>query len=87
MVVTVLSNDFDAFVSIHKPGDEQPLATDDDSAGGTDAELSFTLPEAGYAAGWEVIIDTASGVPGTIHPPKKEIEVRDHAVVVLRSTG
>ena len=49
--------------------------------------LTFTLPEAGYAAGWEVIIDTASGVPGAIHPPKKEIEVRDHAVVVLRSTG
>ena len=37
-------------------------------------------------AGWEVVIDTASGVPGAIHPPRKEIEVRDHAVVVLRST-
>ncbi|MGH8961230.1 MAG: glycogen debranching protein GlgX [Jatrophihabitantaceae bacterium] len=49
--------------------------------------LTFTLPEAGYAAGWEVIIDTAAGVPGAIHPPKKEIEVRDHAVVVLRSTA
>jgi isoamylase len=49
--------------------------------------LTFTLPEAGYAAAWEVIIDTASGVPGAIHPPKKEIEVRDHAVVVLRSTA
>jgi Type II secretory pathway, pullulanase PulA and related glycosidases len=49
--------------------------------------LTFTLPEPGYAAGWEVVIDTASGVPGAIHPPKKEIEVRDHAVVVLRSTG
>ena len=24
--------------------------------------LTFTLPEPGYAAGWEVIIDTASGV-------------------------
>ena len=48
--------------------------------------LTFTLPEAGYAAGWEVVIDTASGVPGAIHPPKKEIEVRDRAVVVLRST-
>jgi len=49
--------------------------------------LTFTLPEPGYAAGWEVIIDTASGVPGAIHPPRKEIEVRDHAVVVLRSTA
>ena len=51
--------------------------------------ITFTLPEASYAAGWEVVIDTAEmlGVPGAIHPPKKEIEVRDHAVVVLRSTG
>ena len=39
------------------------------------------------SAGWEVLIDTASGVPGAIHPPKKDIEVRDHAVAVLRSTG
>ena len=48
--------------------------------------LTFTLPEAGFAAGWEVVIDTAFGVLGAIHPPKKEIEVGDHAVVVLRST-
>ena len=48
--------------------------------------LTFTLPEASYAAGWEVVIDTAAGVPGAIHPPRKEIEVRDRAVVVLRST-
>ena len=50
--------------------------------------LMFTLPEAGYAAGWEVVIDTAHpGSPGAAHPPKDEIEVRDHAVVVLRSSG
>ena len=52
--------------------------------------ITFTLPEASYAAGWEVVIDTdpkSLGVPGAIHLPKKEIEVRDHAVVVLRSTG
>jgi glycogen operon protein len=51
--------------------------------------ITFTLPEASYAVGWEVVIDTdpkSLGVPGAIHPPKKEIEVRDHAVVVLRST-
>src|SRR6266849_1636978 len=48
--------------------------------------LTFTLPEASYAAGWEVVIDTARGVPGAIHPPRKEIEVCDRAVVVLRST-
>ena len=33
--------------------------------------LTFTLPEAGYAAGWEVVIDTASGVPGR-DPPAEE---------------
>jgi isoamylase len=50
--------------------------------------LTFTLPEAGYAAGWEVVIDTARpGQPGQAYPPKDEIEVRDRAVVVLRSTG
>ena len=52
--------------------------------------LTFTLPEASYAAGWEVVIDAdlkSAGVPGVIHPPKKEIEVRDRAVAVLRSTG
>jgi isoamylase len=50
--------------------------------------LMFTLPEAGYAAGWEVVIDTAHpGLPGTAHPPKDEVEVRDRAMVVLRSCG
>ncbi|HEV2536620.1 MAG TPA: glycogen debranching protein GlgX [Streptosporangiaceae bacterium] len=50
--------------------------------------LMFTLPEAGYAAGWEVVIDTAHpGLPGTAHPPKGEVEVRDRAMVVLRSCG
>jgi hypothetical protein len=55
VIITVLSNDFDAFVSIHKPGEEAPLATDDDSAGGTDAELSFTLPETGE---YEIRVNT-----------------------------
>jgi glycogen operon protein len=52
--------------------------------------LTFTLPDGGYAAGWEVVIDTASKPPpepGTVRPPKDEIEVRDRAVVVLRSCG
>jgi isoamylase len=48
--------------------------------------ITFTLPEASFATGWEVVIDTALGVPGTVHTPKKEIEVCDRAVVVLRST-
>ena len=51
--------------------------------------LVFTLPDSSYAAGWEVVIDTARqapGAPGTVRPPKDEIEVLDRAVVVLRST-
>jgi glycogen operon protein len=52
--------------------------------------LVFTLPDSGYAAGWEVVIDTARtspGAPGAVRPPKGEIEVRDRAVVVLRSAA
>jgi isoamylase len=48
--------------------------------------ITFTLPEASFAAGWEVVIDTAQGIAGSVHAPKKEIEVCDRAVVVLRST-
>jgi isoamylase len=47
--------------------------------------ITFTLPEASFAAGWEVVIDTALGIAGSVHAPKKEIEVCDRAVVVLRS--
>jgi isoamylase len=52
--------------------------------------LTFTLPEASYAPGWEVVIDTARkppAEPGTTRLPKDEIEVCDRAVVVLRSTA
>ena len=31
------------------------------------------------------MVATADGVLGAIHPPKEEVEIRDHAVVVLRS--
>ena len=48
--------------------------------------ITFKLPEASYATGWEVVIDTSLSATGTSHMPKDEIEVRDHAVVVLRST-
>jgi glycogen operon protein len=48
--------------------------------------ITFTLPEASFAAGWEVVIDTALGLAGSVHAPKKEIDVCDRAVVVLRST-
>ena len=48
--------------------------------------LTFTLPEAGYATGWEVVIDTAFALTGSIHTPKSQVQVCDRAVVVLRST-
>ena len=48
--------------------------------------LTFTLPEASLAAGWEVVIDTALSLTGSVHMPKSQIEVCDRAVVVLRST-
>jgi isoamylase len=48
--------------------------------------ITFTLPEASYATGWEVVIDTALGSVGAVLTPKKEIEVCDRAVVALRST-
>jgi len=50
--------------------------------------LVFTLPDSGYAPGWEIVIDTAHPeTPGTARQPKDELEVGDRAVVVLRSTG
>jgi glycogen operon protein len=54
--------------------------------------VTFTLPEAGLAPGWEVIIDTADGTAGTepVNPaplaPKSSLEVSGRAVIVLRST-
>jgi glycogen operon protein len=56
--------------------------------------LTFTLPEAGLAPGWEVVIDTrtaevsdeeAKGY-GAILMPKSELEVGARSVAVLRST-
>ena len=48
--------------------------------------LTFTLPEASLATGWEVVIDTALSLTGSVHMPKSQIGVCDRAVVVLRST-
>jgi isoamylase len=48
--------------------------------------LTFTLPGASLATGWEVVIDTALSLTGSVHNPKSQIEVCDRAVVVLRST-
>ncbi len=60
--------------------------------------VTFTLPEASLAAGWEVVVDTArksaafgsfvalGGLgPGTALMPKSSVEVSGRAVIVLRS--
>ena len=57
VVITVLSQDFDAYVSIHRPGKDEALAADDDSAGGSDAELNFALPASGE---YEIRVGTLS---------------------------
>jgi isoamylase len=53
--------------------------------------LTFSLPEASLAPGWEVVIDTSTGEAsdeedGVILMPKSEVEVGARATVVLRST-
>jgi isoamylase len=53
--------------------------------------LTFTLPEASLAPGWEVVIDTRTAEAsdeedGVTLMPKSEIEVGARASVVLRST-
>jgi glycogen operon protein len=52
--------------------------------------ITFTLPEASLAAGWEVAVDTGTAEAsneedGAILMPKSEIDVRGRSVVVLRS--
>jgi glycogen operon protein len=52
--------------------------------------LTFTLPEASVAPGWEVVVDTSTAEAsdeedGAILMPKSEIEVGARAAVVLRS--
>jgi glycogen operon protein len=48
--------------------------------------VAFTLPEAGLAPGWELVVDTAGGPSGTALAPKSSLEVPGRAVIVLRST-
>jgi isoamylase len=53
--------------------------------------LTFSLPEASLAPGWEVVIDTGTAEArdeqdGVILMPKSEVEVGARATVVLRST-
>ena len=52
--------------------------------------ITFTLPEASLATGWEVVIDTGTAEAsdeedGVILMPKSEIDVGARATVVLRS--
>jgi isoamylase len=52
--------------------------------------ITFTLPEATLAPGWEVVIDTFTGQAshekdGAILMPKSELEVGARATIVLRS--
>ena len=48
--------------------------------------LTFTLPDASFAAGWEVVVDTALAGAGSVHTPKSQLEVCDRTIIVLRST-
>jgi glycogen operon protein len=47
--------------------------------------VTFTLPEAALAPGWEVVVDTNLGSEGTALAPKSSLEVCGRAVIVLRS--
>jgi len=47
IVIQALSDQFDPFIALHRPGQTEPLATDDDSGEGSDSQLSFTLSQAG----------------------------------------
>jgi glycogen operon protein len=48
--------------------------------------LTFTLPEASLAAGWEVVIDTSSAKPSRSLGATGEVKVPGRAVVLLRAT-
>jgi glycogen operon protein len=48
--------------------------------------VTFTLPEAALAPGWEAVIDTAGEIERMALAPKSSLEVPGRAVVVLRST-
>jgi isoamylase len=48
--------------------------------------LTFTLPEASLAAGWEVVIDTSSAKPSRSLGATGEVKVPGRAVMLLRAT-
>jgi hypothetical protein len=62
VTVTMRSSDFDAYLHIGKVGAAESLATDDDSGGDLDAQVSVTLPTAGtYAVIANTVAADASG--------------------------
>jgi isoamylase len=48
--------------------------------------LTFTLPEASLATGWEIVIDTSSAKPSRPLRATGEVKVSGRAVVLLRAT-
>jgi hypothetical protein len=47
VIITMRSSAFDAYLHIGRQGETRFLATDDDSGGNSDAQLSFTFPSSG----------------------------------------
>lgn len=47
VIITMRATGFDAYLHVGRQGGDRALATDDDSGGGTDAQLSFTFPATG----------------------------------------
>lgn len=63
VTITMRSSDFDAYLHIGKLGEGRFLATDDDSGGNSDAQLTFTFPSSGTFA---IVANTfAAGASGT----------------------
>jgi hypothetical protein len=62
VTITMRSTDFDAYLHVGKLGEGEFLATDDDSGGNSDAQLTFTFPGTGTFA---IVANTfAAGASG-----------------------
>ncbi len=59
--VDLVSDDFDAFLTVLGPGLDEPL-TDDDGAGRCDSRISLTFPQSGE---YRIIVSTLSGGSGS----------------------
>jgi isoamylase len=49
--------------------------------------ITFTLPPAELAPGWDVVVDTTMAGTGASLQPRSDLKVASRAVVVLRSKG